>query len=296
MRSFVLPPSCWQGWAGPFWELWPAKGHASRTLAAQAARAGRAGARRQSVHTLRDRKGAQSRPLKAYFGPFRKPPFLPCPKLDARALSRDARPRCDERVDAQATNSGMDALGTPSVPKESGSVPISGSEGLHLMRSAGSASETTPEAELAQLLARIRELAPGLSPAALGAAGSDLAELAASRVSGHSPAQPRVLAFGQDDGRPPDACSEVGSFGSLEGEEAADDRDSDDEAEALEQQQGRVKAGRPSEERMGGALAPPRTPIHPLTPHTPSPTPPPHTCTHAHMHYSPGYHRPQPLA
>jgi hypothetical protein len=175
-------------------------------------------------------------------------------------------------------------------------VPISGSEGLHLMRSAGSASETTPEAELAQLLARIRELAPGLSPAALGAAGSDLAELAASRVSGHSPAQPRVLAFGQDDGRPPDACSEVGSFGSLEGEEAADDRDSDDEAEALEQQQGRVKAGRPSEERMGGALAPPRTPIHPLTPHTPSPTPPPHTCTHAHMHYSPGYHRPQPLA
>ena len=44
---------------------------------------------------------------------------------------------------------------------------------------------------------------------------------------------------------------------------------------------GRVKAGRPSEERMGGALAPPRTPIHPLTPHTPSPTPP---HTHAHVH------------
>ena len=132
-------------------------------------------------------------------------------------------------------------------------MPISGSEGLHLMRSAGSASETTPEAELAQLLARIRELAPGLSPAALGAAGSDLAELAASRVSGHSPAQPRVLAFGQDDGRPPDACSEVGSFGSLEGEEAADDRDSDDEAEALEQQQGCPRVGATEDDTPGQA-------------------------------------------
>ena len=38
----------------------------------------------------------------------------------------------------------------------------------------------------------------------------------------------------------------------------------------------RVKAGRPSEERMGGALAPPRTPIHTYTTHTR------HTDTHTH--------------
>ena len=57
MRSFVLPPSCWQGWAGPFWELWPAKGHASRTLAAQAAQAGGAGARRPSCTTWAESKG-----------------------------------------------------------------------------------------------------------------------------------------------------------------------------------------------------------------------------------------------
>ena len=36
---------------------------------------------------------------------------------------------------------------------------------------------------------------------------------------------------------------------------------------------GRVKAGRPSEERMGGALAPPRTPIHHTHRHT-------HTTSH----------------
>ena len=40
MRSFVLPPSCWQGWAGPSWEPRAAKGHASLTLAAHAASAG----------------------------------------------------------------------------------------------------------------------------------------------------------------------------------------------------------------------------------------------------------------
>ena len=25
MRSFVLPPSCWRGWAGPSWGPWAAK-------------------------------------------------------------------------------------------------------------------------------------------------------------------------------------------------------------------------------------------------------------------------------
>ena len=57
MRSFVLPPSCWQGWAGPFWELWAAKGHASRTLAAQAAREGPRGTRWQSVYASVVTKG-----------------------------------------------------------------------------------------------------------------------------------------------------------------------------------------------------------------------------------------------
>ena len=196
-----------------------------------------------------EKKGSS---LKADFEPFRSLPFFRCSKRDARALSRHARPRCDQRMDAQATNSGPDALGTPSVPTESSSVPTSELEGLQLMRSAGSASETTPEAELAQLLARVRQLAPRLSPEALGAAGRELVELAASRASGNSPAQPRMLAFGQDDGRPPDAGSEVGSVGSLEGEESADDRDSDDEAEALEQQDGCPRVGATEDDTESG--------------------------------------------
>ena len=40
MRSFVLPPSRWRGWAGPYWGPWAAKGHASRTLAAHSPHTG----------------------------------------------------------------------------------------------------------------------------------------------------------------------------------------------------------------------------------------------------------------
>jgi len=71
---------------------------------------------------------------------------------------------------------------------------------------------------------------------ALSAAGNGLVELAARRDSEPSPAQPRLLAFEPDDGRPTDGDSEVGSVGSLDGVEAADNRDFDDEAEAPEQQ------------------------------------------------------------
>ena len=139
-------------------------------------------------------------------------------------------------MDAQATNSGRDTLGTPSVPMESSDVPIREIQELQLLRSAGSASETAAEAELSQLIARVRELAPQLSPEALSTAGNGLVELAARRDSEPSPAQPRLLAFEPDDGRPIDSDSEVGSVGSLDGVEAADNRDFDDEAEAPEQQ------------------------------------------------------------
>ena len=57
MRSFVLPPSCWQGWAGPSWEPRAAKGHASLTLAAHAASAGSVDDGPQSERTLRQSKG-----------------------------------------------------------------------------------------------------------------------------------------------------------------------------------------------------------------------------------------------
>ena len=139
-------------------------------------------------------------------------------------------------MDAQATNSGRDTLGTPSVPMESSDVPIREIQELQLLRSAGSASERAAEAELSQLIARVRKLAPQLSPEALSAAGNGLVELAARRDSEPSPAQPRLLAFEPDDGRPTDGDSEVGSVGSLDGVEAADNRDFDDEAEAPEQQ------------------------------------------------------------
>ena len=52
MRSFVLPPSCWRGWAGPSWGPWAAKGHASRTLAAHAPHTGSVGGCRQSVNSF----------------------------------------------------------------------------------------------------------------------------------------------------------------------------------------------------------------------------------------------------
>jgi len=119
---------------------------------------------------------------------------------------------------------------------ESSDVPLREIQELQLLRSAGSASETAAEAELSQLIARVRELAPQLSPEALSAAGNGLVELAARRDSEPSPAQPRLLAFEPDDGRPIDSDSEVGSVGSLDGVEAADNRDFDDEAEAPEQQ------------------------------------------------------------
>ena len=135
-------------------------------------------------------------------------------------------------MDAQATNSGRDTLVTPSAPMESSDVPIREIQELQLLRSAGSASETAAEAELSQLIARVRELAPQLSPEALSTAGNGLVELAARRDSEPSPAQPRLLAFEPEDGRPTDGDSKVGSIGSLDGVEAADNRDFDDEAEA----------------------------------------------------------------
>ena len=119
---------------------------------------------------------------------------------------------------------------------ESSVLPSLEFQGLQLLRSAGSASETAAEVELRQLMARVRLLATQLSPEALSAAGHDLVELAARRDTQPSPAQPRVLAFGLDEGRPTDGDSEVGSVGSLEGVEEADDRDFDDEADAPEQQ------------------------------------------------------------
>jgi hypothetical protein len=100
MRSFVLPPSCWQGWAGPFWELWAAKGHASRTLAAQAARAGRGDARRRSGTTWARSKGGSKSAFKTrvwlrlescYASPSRPPPEPPHPAL-ARCPSRPRQP------------------------------------------------------------------------------------------------------------------------------------------------------------------------------------------------------------
>eukprot|EP00964_Phaeocystis_antarctica_P078713 scaffold48968_cov51-Phaeocystis_antarctica.AAC.1 len=63
-------------------------------------------------------------------------------------------------MDAQATNSGRDTLVTPSAPMESSDVPIREIQELQLLRSAGSASERAAEAELSQLIARVRKLAP----------------------------------------------------------------------------------------------------------------------------------------
>ena len=156
--------------------------------------------------------------------------FFDDPKLHAGPLWRGPPAK------GWLPNSGQDTLGTPSVPMESGVVLNREALELQLVRSAGSASETAAETELSQLMARVRMLAPQLSPEALSTAGNGLVELAARRDSEPSPAQPRLLAFGPEDVRPTDGDSEVGSVGSLDGVEAADNRDFDDEAEAPEQQ------------------------------------------------------------
>lgn len=64
MRSFVLPPSRWRGWAGPSWGPWAAKGHASRTLAAHAPHTGSVSGRRQSVDAWRKSKGGSKSAFK----------------------------------------------------------------------------------------------------------------------------------------------------------------------------------------------------------------------------------------